>query len=230
MAHKRALLVLTVIAAALCTTSVAAADADAWRSRVVYQVVVDRWVLCSCGPRPAFCAVMLTTRAHTFTRTNRFDTAEGAAPPAPCTDLRHWCGGAFQFRWPEQASQRKPASNPILDSAQQAFSFSPPSRALFDPTPLSLSHTHTPVPPPPPLPPPPFFCPKGTLQGITRRLDYISDLGADAIWISPVVKQCDGVIWGSTGYHGYWSQGACACACVHVRACVRAFVCELVCV
>lgn len=35
----------------------------------------------------------------------------------------------------------------------------------------------------------------GTLWGIRDRLDYIQDLGADAIWLSPT--------WPSTSYHGY---------------------------
>jgi alpha-amylase len=40
----------------------------------------------------------------------------------------------------------------------------------------------------------------GTFQGLTSKLDYIADLGFDAIWISPVVENTDG------GYHGYWAK------------------------
>lgn len=53
----------------------------------------------------------------------------------------------------------------------------------------------------------------GDLQGIINRLDYIRDLGATAIWITPVIDNRDNgfvadfgnghkqEIW---GYHGYW--------------------------
>jgi alpha-amylase len=40
----------------------------------------------------------------------------------------------------------------------------------------------------------------GTYDGIVQHLDYIKDLGFDAIWISPVVDNLDG------GYHGYWAR------------------------
>ena len=40
----------------------------------------------------------------------------------------------------------------------------------------------------------------GTFAGITAHLDYISALGFDAVWISPVVKNAPG------GYHGYWAS------------------------
>lgn len=39
----------------------------------------------------------------------------------------------------------------------------------------------------------------GDLQGIIDKLDYIKDLGATAIWITPVVDNEEG------GYHGYWA-------------------------
>ena len=40
----------------------------------------------------------------------------------------------------------------------------------------------------------------GTFQGIIAHLDYIQDLGFDAVWISPPVANAPG------GYHGYWAQ------------------------
>ncbi|KAH6838558.1 alpha-amylase [Chaetomium sp. MPI-CAGE-AT-0009] len=40
----------------------------------------------------------------------------------------------------------------------------------------------------------------GTFQGLQSRLDYIKDLGFDAIWITPVIANTEG------GYHGYWGQ------------------------
>lgn len=38
----------------------------------------------------------------------------------------------------------------------------------------------------------------GNFDGITNQLQYVKDMGFDAIWISPVVDNIDG------GYHGYW--------------------------
>lgn len=40
----------------------------------------------------------------------------------------------------------------------------------------------------------------GDFDGITKNLQYVKDLGFDAIWISPVVDNIDG------GYHGYWAR------------------------
>lgn len=39
----------------------------------------------------------------------------------------------------------------------------------------------------------------GDLQGVIDKLDYIKDLGATAIWLTPVVDNQD------KGYHGYWA-------------------------
>lgn len=39
----------------------------------------------------------------------------------------------------------------------------------------------------------------GTFQGLEGKLDYISGMGFDAIWITPIVTNSDG------GYHGYWA-------------------------
>ena len=40
----------------------------------------------------------------------------------------------------------------------------------------------------------------GTFKGIYNRLDYLKDLGVDAILISPVITNVD------KGYHGYWAK------------------------
>jgi len=40
----------------------------------------------------------------------------------------------------------------------------------------------------------------GTFRGIEKHLDYITGLGANAIWISPIVVNTP------NGYHGYWAQ------------------------
>lgn len=38
----------------------------------------------------------------------------------------------------------------------------------------------------------------GDLQGVIDKLDYIKDLGATAIWLTPIMEN------GPNGYHGYW--------------------------
>ncbi|KAJ1030511.1 hypothetical protein NDA16_001420 [Ustilago loliicola] len=42
----------------------------------------------------------------------------------------------------------------------------------------------------------------GTFQGIIAKLDYIQNIGFDAIWIPPVVSNVDS----ANAYHGYWAQ------------------------
>ncbi|RIA88257.1 Glycoside Hydrolase Family 13 protein [Glomus cerebriforme] len=46
----------------------------------------------------------------------------------------------------------------------------------------------------------------GTFSGISSKLDYIKNLGCDAIWISPVVKQIENETIFGVGWHGYWAQ------------------------
>ena len=50
----------------------------------------------------------------------------------------------------------------------------------------------------------------GDLKGLTAHLDEIADLGATALWITPVVKNIDGFVTGAGfpdwGYHGYWGD------------------------
>lgn len=40
----------------------------------------------------------------------------------------------------------------------------------------------------------------GTYVGIIDKLDYLQNLGVDAIWISPMVANIE------RGYHGYWAE------------------------
>ncbi|KZE63475.1 alpha-amlyase [Fictibacillus phosphorivorans] len=40
----------------------------------------------------------------------------------------------------------------------------------------------------------------GDFKGIIEKLDYLSDLGVTAIWLTPVVKN------ETKGYHGYWTE------------------------
>ena len=44
----------------------------------------------------------------------------------------------------------------------------------------------------------PYYC-GGNHDGIAQNLQYIKDLGFDAIWISPVVDNSE------NGFHGYWA-------------------------
>lgn len=44
-----------------------------------------------------------------------------------------------------------------------------------------------------------YYC-GGTFKGIEKHLDYITGLGVNAIWISPIVQNTE------NGYHGYWAQ------------------------
>lgn len=51
----------------------------------------------------------------------------------------------------------------------------------------------------------------GDLKGITQKLDYIKDLGANTIWITPIVDNIDWNLRYSRGgyqyaYHGYWAK------------------------
>lgn len=48
-----------------------------------------------------------------------------------------------------------------------------------------------------------LFC-GGTWRGIINKLDYIQDLGFDAIMISPVSKNLEGRVIYGEAYHGYW--------------------------
>lgn len=45
----------------------------------------------------------------------------------------------------------------------------------------------------------PYYC-GGDFDGIINGLQYIKDLGFDAIWISPVVDNTE------NGFHGYWAR------------------------
>ncbi len=52
----------------------------------------------------------------------------------------------------------------------------------------------------------------GDFKGLTAKLDYIKNLGANVIWVTPIVEQTHGFIGGGTdesfpfyGYHGYWA-------------------------
>jgi len=40
----------------------------------------------------------------------------------------------------------------------------------------------------------------GTFKGIQNNLDYIQNMGFDAIWVSPIITNTP------NGYHGYWAQ------------------------
>lgn len=46
----------------------------------------------------------------------------------------------------------------------------------------------------------------GTWSGIEGQLDYIQDMGFDAIWISPITKNIEQRTEYGEAYHGYWQQ------------------------
>jgi len=46
----------------------------------------------------------------------------------------------------------------------------------------------------------------GTWQGLINKLDYISGMGFDAVWISPVTKNLEDTTAYGQAYHGYWQQ------------------------
>lgn len=46
----------------------------------------------------------------------------------------------------------------------------------------------------------------GTFQGLIKKLDYIQGMGFTAVWISPIVKNVEGMTQDGSSYHGYWAQ------------------------
>ena len=44
----------------------------------------------------------------------------------------------------------------------------------------------------------------GDLPGLTQKLPYIRDLGATAVWLTPVYRQQSGNSFNTAAYHGYW--------------------------
>ncbi|KAI0640874.1 glycoside hydrolase family 13 protein [Trametes meyenii] len=46
----------------------------------------------------------------------------------------------------------------------------------------------------------------GTWKGIVNKLDYIQNMGFDAIWISPIVANVEGSTAYGEAFHGYWTQ------------------------
>lgn len=43
----------------------------------------------------------------------------------------------------------------------------------------------------------------GDIKGLTKRLDYLKELGISAIWLTPILRN-QAVQGDSSGYHGYW--------------------------
>ncbi|HKM58611.1 MAG TPA: alpha-amylase family glycosyl hydrolase, partial [Chthoniobacterales bacterium] len=53
----------------------------------------------------------------------------------------------------------------------------------------------------------PNFFHGGDLKGITDKLDYVRDLGATSIWLTPIFRNRAVQRYGEkrvAGYHGYW--------------------------
>ena len=50
----------------------------------------------------------------------------------------------------------------------------------------------------------------GDLHGVIDKLDYLKELGASALWLTPIFDQIDGLVdvegRGMAAYHGYWAK------------------------
>jgi cyclomaltodextrin glucanotransferase len=46
----------------------------------------------------------------------------------------------------------------------------------------------------------------GDIQGLINKLDYLSDLGITAVWVTPLFEQVEADSAGSSPIHGYWTQ------------------------
>jgi len=46
----------------------------------------------------------------------------------------------------------------------------------------------------------------GDLQGVLDKVDYLHDLGATALWLTPLFEQVEGAAGGAAPIHGYWTQ------------------------
>jgi cyclomaltodextrin glucanotransferase len=46
----------------------------------------------------------------------------------------------------------------------------------------------------------------GDLQGVIQKLDYLSGLGATALWLTPLFEQVEAMVWDSAPIHGYWTR------------------------
>lgn len=49
----------------------------------------------------------------------------------------------------------------------------------------------------------------GDFAGLTKKLDYLEDLGINTIWITPIVDNIDHIVnedIKQSGYHGYWAK------------------------
>ncbi|TCD66626.1 hypothetical protein EIP91_001093, partial [Steccherinum ochraceum] len=46
----------------------------------------------------------------------------------------------------------------------------------------------------------------GTWKGVVNKLDYIQNMGFDAIWISPIVANVEGNTSYGEAFHGYWTE------------------------
>lgn len=44
----------------------------------------------------------------------------------------------------------------------------------------------------------------GDLKGLTSKLEYIKNLGATVVWLTPIYQQPTSKQGGTAGYHGYW--------------------------
>ena len=59
----------------------------------------------------------------------------------------------------------------------------------------------------------------GTWNGITKHLDYIQSMGFDAVWISPVSANLEGVTSQGEAFHGCVVPAGCLDVLIHYRCC-----------
>ena len=109
--------------------------------------------------------------------------AQTAAPAAPASSFRDRLpqDEVIYFLLPDRFDNADPSND-------RGGLTGGPLRTGFDPTHKGFYHG-------------------GDLKGLTRRLGYIQDLGATAIWVGPIFKNkaVQGALGHeSAGYHGYW--------------------------
>src|SRR5688572_22314329 len=46
----------------------------------------------------------------------------------------------------------------------------------------------------------------GDLMGVIEKLDYLSELGVTALWLTPLFEQIEAMVWDSAPIHGYWTR------------------------
>lgn len=115
--------------------------------------------------------------------------ATAAAPPAPPSDKK----------LAAEASRHELTREQFYFVLPDRFANGDPSNDRGGLTGTRLSHGYDPTDK--------GFYQGGDLKGLTKRLDYVKELGTTAIWLAPIFKNQPVQGTGDTasaGYHGYW--------------------------